>query len=154
MGLFYYYFANKEELFGQLLPDLGAEMIAFISERTAHLPHDLEREVARFESYFEFLATKPEFNRVFTEAQVFVPNAYAAHMNRVMTNYLAALEQHRKAGTLPIKMGALKPLAYALIGIRNYMTQLVASRDPTFRSSPAELTDLYRMLLLQGVFRK
>src|SRR5438105_8841809 len=57
-GLFYYYFPNREALLDQLLPPLGKEMIAFIAERVGPLELGLEREIASFVAYFEFLKLK------------------------------------------------------------------------------------------------
>ncbi len=152
-GLFYYYFKDKEDLFGELLPELGSAMIAFITERTAHLEHSLDREIARFEAYFEFLGERPEFYRVFTEAQVFVPEAYNKHMRRVMANFASALELLRKPGSIQLPKSDMIPLAYALMGVRNYLTQLLMSGDQSIRFRPKEFVRMYRKLLTDEIFR-
>jgi AcrR family transcriptional regulator len=152
-GSFYYYFARREDLFRELLPALGEEMIQFISERVEQVEWGLERELAGFKAYFEFMAIRPEFYRVFTEAQVFVPEAYTKHFRNVMNNYVRALEHQRESGYLTVGNGELEVLAYALTGIRNYITQLIFSANSP-RQIPPSAFDLYRRVLAEGVFKQ
>src|SRR5438270_12661606 len=96
-GGFYYYFKTRDELFNELLPALGQEMVAFITERLHGAPWGIEREVLGFAAYLDFLQKKPEFYRVFSEAYVYAPKAYKKHFRTVVDNYCAALRiQARK----------------------------------------------------------
>jgi len=152
-GGFYYYFDTRKELFDQLLPALGKEMIAFIAERLHGAEWGIEREVRSFEIYLEYLRKKPEFYRVFSEAYVYAPKAYEKHMQTVIDNYCAALRIQRLKGHLDVADDDLAMLAHFLIGIRNYVSQSYMERGNQ-RSTPPERTiDLYRRLLAGSVFR-
>ncbi|MGE0801992.1 MAG: TetR/AcrR family transcriptional regulator [Lautropia sp.] len=151
-GLFYYYFPNREELLNQLLPSIGEELIDFIGHRVRPLEFGIEREIASFEAYFDFLAQRPSFYRVFSEAQVYTPRAYETHFRIIMDNYVAALKQQKRAGFIDAPDSHLLPLAYSLTGIRNYLTQLLAQQDPELKRAPRSFTRIYRQFLTKGVF--
>ncbi len=151
-GLFYYYFPNREELLNQLLPSMGEEMIEFIAKRVRSIPMGIEREVAGFVAYFDFLAVEPAFYRVLSEAQVYTPAAYERHFRRIVDNYVHALNQQKKAGFLSAPEADLLPLVYSLVGIRNSMTQLLALSDPTLKSRPRNFVRIYRGFLSSGIF--
>jgi AcrR family transcriptional regulator len=152
-GGFYYYFDTRKELFDQLLPALGQDMIAFIAERLHGVEWGIEREVRSFEVYLEYLRRKPEFYRVFSEAYVYAPKAYEKHMRTVIDNYCGALRVQRLKGHLDVAEDDLPMLAHFLIGIRNYASQFYMERGNQ-RSVPPERTiDLYRRLIVGSVFR-
>ena len=151
-GLFYYYFPNREALLEQLLPSLGQEMIAFIGERVRSLEMGLEREIASFVAYFDFLKLKPEFYRIFSEAQVYTQRAYERHFRIIMDNYVHALREQKKAGFLKVPDGELEALAYSLTGIRAYLTQMQVRTDPKLRDRPKNFVRIYRRYLEDGIF--
>lgn len=70
-GTFYNYFESRQDLFDQLLPGLGREMLQFIAERSATGADEFEREVQRFAAFFDYLDKYPEFYRILYEAEVF-----------------------------------------------------------------------------------
>lgn len=151
-GLFYYYFPNREDLLNQLLPSLGEEMIEFIATRVRPLAMGIEREVAGFVAYFDFLAIQPAFYRVLHEAPVYVPAAYERHFERIVNNYVLALKQQKKAGFISAPEADLLAIAYSLIGIRESLTQLFARIDPALRSRPRNFVRIYRGFLTNGIF--
>jgi AcrR family transcriptional regulator len=153
-GSFYYYFRNREELLDQLLPALGKELVAFIIERVGGMAWGLEREVAGFQAYFDFLRVRPEFYRVFTEAQVYVPAAYKTHLQWIIDNYVHALRRQRDRGGLAIAESDLIGLAYTLTGIRNYATQMLLDSNAPGRPTESECIALYRRVLVGGLFEK
>jgi AcrR family transcriptional regulator len=150
-GLFYYYFASKDELLSQVLPDLGQRMIDFIGERVRHMESGVEREVESFIAYFDFLSTHPEFYRLFSEAEVYSPVAYEAHNELVMNNYIRWLLRQQHAGWLTIAAEDCSALAYSLIGVRTALTKLVFRSDEGQSNLPSSYVDIYRRLL-KGVF--
>jgi len=152
-GLFYYYFPNREELLNQLLPSIGEELIAFIAARVRGMPPDVEREVASFEAYFDFLEQRPEFYRIFSEAQVYTPTAYETHFKLIIDNYVYGLKQLKKVGCLQVPDSELVALAYALTGIRNYLTQLLFKSDPTLKGRPRNYLKIYRRFLTGGLVK-
>jgi AcrR family transcriptional regulator len=152
-GGFYYYFKTRDELFSEVLPALGEEMVAFISQRLHGTPWGIEREVRGFAVYLEFLQSKPEFYRVFSEAYVYAPKAYKKHFRRVVDNYCDALRIQASKGYLDIAESDLPMLAHFLIGVRNYVSQFYMERGSGTKPPPDDAIDLYRKLLMGSVFR-
>lgn len=150
-GLFYYYFKSKDDLLNQVLPAYGEQMIEYIGARVRDMQPGIEREIAAFEAYFGFLAEKPEFYRVFSEASVYSPIAYEAHFRLVTENFVHSLRQQKRHGKIEVAEDQLLALAYSLIGIRNYLTQLVVQRGLSFDALPADFVLVYRRLIA-GVF--
>lgn len=149
-GLFYYYFDSKDDLLNQVLPALGEQMIEFIAERLQHQIAGIEREVASFLAYFDFLKERPEFYRLFCEAEVYCPIAYEAHISLIINNYVRWLNRQRAAGNLEIAESEITPLAYALIGVRTYLTKLLFNAPR--RQRPEDFVPMYRRMLA-GIFR-
>jgi AcrR family transcriptional regulator len=152
-GGFYYYFKTRDELFNELLPALGEEMVAFITERLHGTPWGIEREVRGFEVYLEFLQRKPEFYRVFSEAYVYAPKAYRKHFRTVVENYCAALRVQRLKGHLDVDEVDLPMLAHFLIGVRNYVSQSYMERGTGSKPPVEQTIELYRKLLIGSVFK-
>jgi AcrR family transcriptional regulator len=153
-GGFYYYFSSRKKLFDGLLPALGEEMIAFISQYVKDASWGIEHEVRAFEGYLEYLRENPEFYRVFSEAYVYAPNAYQTHFAAVIQNYTIALKIQKNKGFLNVDDGDITMLVYFLIGIRNYVSQLYMEGrgNKSFDSKAA--VALYRTLITAGIFNK
>lgn len=146
-GLFYYYYGSREQLFDELLPELGREMVAYIVARIEHVPLGIEREMASFEAYFRYIEDYPNFVRIFTEAAVYVPTAYEAHLGWIIDNYVLGLRRQSRAGYLDVPEADLRTLAYTLTGIRNHATQMIyRSRDPSGETRES-LTRVYRQMI-------
>jgi AcrR family transcriptional regulator len=150
-GLFYYYYESREELFDDLLPSLGKEMVEFIVNQISHLPWGIEREMAGFSAYFDYLEQSPQFFRVFTEAQVYAPKAYQAHLQWIIDNYVVGLKRQVKLGHLHVVASDLMTLAYTLTGIRNYATQMLYGSRASDQASKEAMMRVYRQIL-SGVF--
>lgn len=146
-GLFYYYYGSREQLFDELLPELGREMVAYIVARIDHLPLGIEREMAGFEAYFRYIEDYPSFVRIFTEAVVYVPVAYEAHLGWIIDNYVLGLRRQLKAGCLDIAEGDLRTLAYTLTGIRNHATQMIYRSPGSSSRTKESLTRVYRQMI-------
>jgi len=151
-GGFYYYFSSRKKLFDGLLPALGEEMIAFISERVRDAPWGIEHEVRAFESYLKYLRENPEFYRVFSEAYVYAPGAYQTHFSAVIRNYTVALKVQKNKGYLDIEDGDVTMLVYFLIGIRNYVSQLYMEGKGSEDFDTEAAVKLYRRLISVGIF--
>jgi len=151
-GGFYYYFKTRDELFNELLPSLGQEMVEFITERLHGSPWGVEREVKGFAAYLDFLQQKPEFYRVFSEAYVYAPKAYRKHFRTVVDNYCAALRIQREKGYLDVGDSDLPMLAHFLIGVRNYVSQSYMERGTGGKLPVDETIELYRKLLTGSIF--
>ena len=152
-GGLYYHFGNRRALLNELLPTLGRQMVAYVVGRIDDVPWGLEREVASFEAYLEYLAEHPEFYRVFSEAHVYAPEAYARNFKATLGDFEAALRVQRGKGFLKARKQDLALAAHFLTGIRNYVSQLYQEADPPQSFPSAHAVRLYRQLLSEGLFR-
>lgn len=124
-GTFYNYFETRQDLFDQLLPNLGERLLEYIR---AHLDESLRgiaRERKRIEAYFEFCRKTPGFLRILNEAEVFAPKAFHRHIKLFYEGYLRSLERSLKRGDITgFDEEELGVVVFMLMGIRSYITML------------------------------
>jgi AcrR family transcriptional regulator len=65
------YFESQQDLFDQLLPELGTQLLDRIRSRIADHPAGLKREEIGFRAFFEFLADTLEFYHILNEVKFF-----------------------------------------------------------------------------------
>lgn len=152
-GGLYYHFENRQALLDELLPTLGEQMLAYVVSRIEHLPWGLEREIASFQAYLEYLADNPEFYRVFSEARVYATAAYARNFNATLRDFESALRAQRRKGFLKVREEDLPLAAHFLTGIRNYVSQMYLDASPPKPMNINDAVNLYRQLLSEGLFR-
>lgn len=151
-GGLYYHFENRQALLDELLPTLGEQMIAHVVSRIERMPWGLEREVASFRAYLEYLVQNPEFYRVFSEARVYAPAAYARNFQATLGDFERALRAQRRKGFLQVRAADLPLAAHFLTGIRNYVSEMHMEATPPKPLRIEAAVRLYRQLLSQGLF--
>jgi len=152
-GTFYNYFESKQELFDQLLPELGARMLSFIREQTEPAASALEREILSFCAFFDFLQQRPEFFRILYEAELFAPTAFRDHMDTMSRGYVRFLRNAWERGELNLQdESELEPTGYMLMGIRHYLCMQYARKDGKTVALPETIVKLYRRLITEGIF--
>jgi AcrR family transcriptional regulator len=151
-GTFYNYFESRQELFDQLLPSLGASMLAFIQERVDPAATGAERETQRIAAYFQYLQDHPEFYRILYEAETLAPAAHRQHMDVVAGGYVRALKRSWKRGEMPgFEEHELEPIAYVLLAARGYLSMRYgAGRDGG--KVPDWVVNAYAKLVHSGLF--
>lgn len=152
-GGLYYHFENRQALLDEVLPTLGKHMVAHVVARIQNMPWGLDREVAGFKAYLEYLADNPEFYRVFTEARVYAPAAYARNFAATLRDFEGALRAQRRKGFLKVREKDLPLAAHFLTGIRNYVSQMYFDANPPTSMKIDDAANLYRQLLSEGLFR-
>ncbi|MGE0211774.1 MAG: TetR/AcrR family transcriptional regulator [Parvibaculaceae bacterium] len=151
-GTFYNHFQSRQDLFDQLLPTLGAELLDFIREKAVNAPNAYEREKRSLVAFFEFLKVKPEFYRILYEAEVFAPKAFEAHVQRIASAYVRTLERDAAHGDImPMDRDALEVLAYTLMGARHYLCMRFARSDGRASDPPQWVIDTYMRLFSEGI---
>ena len=151
-GTFYNHFESRQDLFDQLLPTLGAELLDFIRVRAADAPNALEREKRSFKAFFEFLKQSPEFYRILYEAEVFAPKAFSAHMERIAGAYVRTLQRDaEQGGIVAMDRNGLEALAYTLMGARHYLCMRFARKNGRVVDLPEWALDTYMRLFAQGI---
>lgn len=154
-GTFYNYFDSRQDLFDQLLPTLGAELLGFIQAKTAGFHDPIERERRGFIAFFDFLKLRPEFYRILYEAEVFAPQAYQRHMSIISLSYVRLLERAFDRGELSLASKAeIEPIAFSLMAARQYLCMQYARRNGKIGDLPKWVVDAYMALVTNGIFKK
>jgi len=129
-GTFYNYFESQQDLFDQLLPELGENLLQSIGDAISGKTSGLAREEAAFRAFFHYLTANPGFYRVLNEAETFAPKAYASHMENMATRYLRALRHEAAKGELaPFSERELEVIVYILLSARNYLAYRYTIRN-------------------------
>lgn len=151
-GTFYNYFESQQDLFDQLLPELGAQLLDHIRNRIADGADDLKREEVGFKAFFEFLAETPEFYRVLNEAETFSPKAFNDHMANMIRGYLRALQRSQEQGGLPgYTADEFEVIACILLGARNYLAHHFMVRTGHVGPVPDWIVRAYMKFAAGGV---
>lgn len=121
-GTFYNHFGSRQDIFDELLPAIGKEMLEHVQE-SARTGRDLiEKEKLGFAAFFSFLKSNPHFFRILNEAESFAPKAYRAHLDLVSTGYLRFFEGAHARGELPgFEKREFEVIAFMLMAARSYL---------------------------------
>jgi AcrR family transcriptional regulator len=152
-GTFYNYFESRQELFDELLPKLGEEMLNFIREETEGSTNAIEREERSFRAFFTFLKVRPEFYRILYEAELLAPTAFERHTKIIADGYVRVLERAQKGGELQVDdPKELEAIAFMLMGVRHYLCMRFARSEGETISLPEWVVRIYMRLAKNGVF--
>jgi AcrR family transcriptional regulator len=151
-GTFYSYFENQQDLFDQLLPKMGGEMLDFITVRTRGVQDTTERERKGFLAFFDFILQNPSFLRVLNEAEQIAPKGHQAHFNLIVRNYLAGLERDWQRGEYPAyQRQELEVVVYILVAARAYLALRYAREGGEIKPIPSWVTDAYMKFITYGL---
>ena len=152
-GTFYNHFENRQELLDQLLPVIGLAMVEFIRERVDRSSSELEKEVARFRAFFEFLRETPEFLRILNEAEVYAPQGHQRHLDNISTAYVRLLKRARGPGKIgDYSDEELEVIVHILMGARGYLSRRYAyGEDGDVVPVPSHVITAYEKLLGRGL---
>jgi AcrR family transcriptional regulator len=154
-GTFYNHFGNRQELLEQLLPVIGQQMVVFIRARIDEAGSEIEKEVARFRAFFDFLQETPEFLRILNEAEVFAPAGYQRHLDNISTAYVRLLKRARGPG----KVGdysdeELEVIVHVLMGARGYLSRRYAYGEGGAKAVPDHVYSAYERLIGSGLMAR
>lgn len=149
-GTFYNYFEDRQGLFDVLLPYVGRQMTSRISEALPENATGLEREIARFRAYCDYLRDTPGFYRVLYEAEVFAPAAHAEHIKRLSDGYCRALKRSMGQGFMrAMNESELDATVAVLLGARAY----IAMQHKADGNIPESAITAYEKLIRCGLFQ-
>lgn len=114
-GTFYIYFSGKEEIFRELVLEMGRLLRHELSEATKGAADRLAAEKAGLKGFLEFVASHPGLYRIVQEALFVDPETYKAYYETFASAYRDALEAAVVAGE--IRPGDAEVRAWALMGI-------------------------------------
>lgn len=130
-GTFYLYFESRQDLFDQLLPHMGEDLLDYLAARVEGAEGIMDVEERGFRGFFEFLQQNPSFFRVLNEAEVSAPKAYEEHFSNLRSRYLDSLTRSQESGEITCyTRDELEVLVYMLMAARSYL-YLRYSKDQT-----------------------
>jgi AcrR family transcriptional regulator len=150
-GTFYTYFSSRQELFDQLLPEIGGNLRAFIRERARGVKSMLEFEERSFDALFEFLYQMPGYHRIFSEAETLAQEGFERHLRVSRADYVRALRRAMDSGELPgYGEDELDVLAAILIALRSFIgPRFLVGKNQ--RRLPTPIRKTYLKFLTQGL---
>lgn len=119
LGTFYVYFKSKEEVFRELVADMGARTRHALADAVKDAPNRLEAERLGIHAYLEFVRTHKSLYRVVMEAQFVAPEAYREYYRTFSDAYRQQLGQAAKRGE--ISKGDDDVRVWALMGASTFL---------------------------------
>jgi len=114
-GTFYIYFSGKDEVFRELVQDMGQATRAQAAERVAKTSNRLEAERAGLMAYLTVVRDRPMQYRIVEEARFVDPDAYRDYYTEFGKAYTDQLSQAIENGE--ISPGDAEVRAWALMGV-------------------------------------
>lgn len=150
-GTFYTYFSSRQELFDQLLPELGGQLRSFIRGKTKSFTSIIEFEELSFDALFEFLYQVPGYHRIFSEAETLAQSAFDKHLRAARAEYVKALKRAMTNGELKdYGEDELETLAVILISLRSFIgPRFLAGKNQ--RRMPPGIRKTYLKFLTRGL---
>ncbi|GAB4274195.1 MAG: TetR/AcrR family transcriptional regulator [Pararhodobacter sp.] len=118
-GTFYIYFQSKDEVFRELVMEMGRLTRAFLAEAVADAPDRLTAERRGLRAFLDFVAKRPALYSIVMEARVVAPDAYREYYTTFARGYaqnlgLAAREGEIRPGNAEVRAWALMGMAITL----------------------------------------
>lgn len=147
-GTFYYYFDDRQALFDALLPYVGKKMTHYIASDLDPNVSGIDREIAAFRSYCEFLAQNLGFYRILYESEVFAPDTHKSHMERMRSGYKKFLVSAQANNEIKKFSDAeLDAIISFLIGARAYISMQYIENGKI----PESAIKAYETLIKSGI---
>jgi AcrR family transcriptional regulator len=115
LGTFYIYFSSKEQVFRELVVEMGNLTRRVMTDAVAGAPDRLEAERRGLLAFLRFVAERPSLYRVVEQARFVDPEAYRDYFSRFADAYRDQLVKAEAAGQ--IRPGDAEVRAWALMGI-------------------------------------
>ncbi|MET1412515.1 TetR/AcrR family transcriptional regulator [Roseibium sp. HPY-6] len=146
-GTFYIYFKTKEEVFSELVLEMGRLVRHTISEATQDIEDRLSAEKEGLRAFLEFVEAHPDLYRIVQEALFVDPQAYREYYEAFADGYRPGLVDAAASGQ--ISAGDPDTRAWALMGIARALgEQLVVFKTKT---PIAELVESAYDLIANGI---
>jgi AcrR family transcriptional regulator len=151
-GTFYRYFKSRQDLFDQLLPDVGNDLIDFLKARVSGARSLMNVEERGLRGFFDFLLENPGFYRLLNEAEVAAPSAFEHHISNLSAHYVAALNRSQVRGELSgYESRELEVLAFVLMAARFYLYLRFAKTATGPQPIPDWVVETYMKFIAHGL---
>ena len=149
-GTFYVYFQSQQDLFEQLLPNIGDGILEYLSKSTPDSGSFAEAEEAWFRALFMYFFKEPGYFRILREAEVYAPNAFDIHLRDVVVSYSRGLRQWLGKGSAHRTNEDFEVVALMLTAIRPYLYKYYFEKAANKRKFE-QIVDSYMDFILHGV---
>jgi len=151
-GTFYLYFGSRQELFDELLPHVGHDMLHFIRDRVTGAKNVYDLEERGFRAFFEYLKDNPGFFRILNEAEVASPTAYRKHFRLLTDHYVDSLQRALQSGEIRrFDQDELETIAYMFMAARSYLYLRYVKGKARVRSLPEKVIGTYMKMVRDGL---
>jgi AcrR family transcriptional regulator len=151
-GTFYLYFDSRQDLFDQLLPEIGDEALAYIRDAVKGTKGFMAQERVAMNAFFEYAVRNPAYFRVFTEAEIAAPAAYLRYTRKRTGSFLdvvtAAWKRGEIKGYTRQELGALTQM---MLAARAYLFQEYSKTGQGLKAPPKWVIDAYMKVLAHGL---
>ena len=153
-GTFYNYFESRQQIFDQLLPYMGRQMLDHIRHTVAPDLTGARREEARLRAFFGYLNAHPSFYRILYEAEIFAPRAHAEHFRLLVEGYRGSLGRAVDRGEIDgYSDQELEAVIYVLLAARAYLSlRYVYDGKGGTAPPPEHVVEAYVKLVTRGLF--
>ncbi|WP_127108043.1 TetR/AcrR family transcriptional regulator [Pararhodobacter zhoushanensis] len=114
-GTFYIYFQSKDEVFRELVLEMGKLTRGFLADAVADAPDRLTAERRGLRAFLSFVAERPALYNIVMEARFVAPDAYRAYYTTFARGYAQNLAAAAREGE--IRDGDAEVRAWALMGM-------------------------------------
>ncbi len=142
-GTFYIYFEGKEQVFRELVAEMGRYTRRRLSEAVAGAPDRLTAERLGLREFLEIAATRPMLYNIVEEARFVDPPSYDAYFTSFAQNYARNLAAAAQDGT--IRPGNAEIRAWALMGLAVTLGERYGQRNPQ-ANRDAVVAEVFDML--------
>jgi AcrR family transcriptional regulator len=118
-GTFYLYFRSKEEMFLQLVRDIGHQLRAHSAQAIGKAANRMEAERLGLEAFFQFTTKHRGLYRIVQESQFVDPQIFREYYEKLAEGYAAALDKAARNGELA--KGDAQTRAWAMMGIGHFL---------------------------------
>lgn len=151
-GTFYSYFDSRQDLFDELLPMKGEEVLSFLHERVRGAPDFVETEQRGILGFFEYAQEHPWFFRLLHEAHVATPEGHQRHIGNILARYRKSLARAHAAGELPgYDASELDTLAFLLMSARDYVYSHHVARSDDVTAAVKQAVGTYAKFIAHGL---
>lgn len=151
-GTFYLYFDSRQDLFDQLLPELGKNILAHLSREVVAHPNILEAERQWFRSLLVYFVRHPGFFTILNETESASKDALHEHVKNLIRAYSRTLQRYVRSGQIRGWTDSqLEIISIILISARAYIYQYYLRGRKGMRDVPDEIIETYVAFLQNGI---
>lgn len=152
-GSFYNYFANKEDLFGEVLVSIGERLSSELDESTAELERPVDKMRAAIERLFLFLARNRSEARILLIESSGLGSRLAVAQREILDSHARSVEKAITGISGPAPPGDPAILARCWVGAVYEAVRHWFDLPATARRAPDEVASQVAAFNLRGIGR-